>query len=261
MAWSVLVLVDTEPEPTRLQRWAAFTDWPIMLLALAFLAAYAWPILDPKLPASVVRGCTVVTWLAWAAFAVDYAARVALAGRDRRRYVVRHLADLAVILLPLLRPLRLLRLVTILGVFHRRAGSSLRGRVAVYVVGATTLLAFVGALAMLDAEREAPEANITTFGDAIWWSAATITTVGYGDRYPTTGAGRTIALGLMLAGIALLGLVTATLASWIIEQVAEESQAERAATAAQVDALLTEVRLLRAQQRVARTSAGDHGPD
>lgn len=260
MAWSVLVVVDTQPEPTRLQRWATFTEWPIMLLALAFLAAYAWPILNPELPASVVWVCTVVTWLAWAAFAVDYAARVALAGRDRRRYVVRHLADLAVIVLPLLRPLRLLRLVTILGVFHRRAGSSLRGRVAVYVVGATTLLAFVGALAMLDAEREAPEANITTFGDAIWWSAATITTVGYGDRYPTTSAGRTIALGLMLAGIALLGLVTATLASWIIEQVAEKSEAERAATAAQVDALLAEVRLLRAEQRTSRTSAGDHGP-
>jgi voltage-gated potassium channel len=207
-----------------------------------------------------VRACAVVTWVAWAAFAIDYAARVALSGRDRRRYVVRHLADLVVIVLPLLRPLRLLRLVTILGVLHRRAGSSLRGRVAVYVVGATTLLAFVGALAMLDAEREAPEANITTFGDAIWWSAATITTVAYGDRYPTTSAGRTIALGLMLAGIALLGLVTATLASWIIEQVAEESQAERAATAAQVDALLAEVRLLRAEQRITRTSAGDHGP-
>jgi voltage-gated potassium channel Kch len=48
--------------------------------------------------------------------------------------------------------------------------------------------------------QEMTHTNITMFGDAIWWSAATITTVGYGDRYPTTSAGRTIALGLMLAG-------------------------------------------------------------
>jgi voltage-gated potassium channel len=216
-----------------------------MAMALAFLAAYAWPILDAELPASVVAACTVVTWLAWAAFAVDYAVRVGLVGPGRRRYVLRHLPDLAVIVLPLLRPLRLLRLIAVLGVLQRLAGSSLRGRVAVYVVGATTLLAFVGALAMLDAEREAPDANITTFGDAIWWAATTITTVGYGDRYPTTTGGRAIALGLMLAGIALLGLVTATLASWIIEQVAEENATERAATAAQVDALMSEVRALR----------------
>jgi voltage-gated potassium channel len=254
------VRAETERESTGLQRWAAISEWPLMLLAVAFLVAYAWPILDTELPASVVLTCTVVTWLAWAAFAVDYAVRVALAAPDRRRYVLRHLHDLAVILLPLLRPLRLLRLVTVLGMLHRRAGSSLRGRVAVYAVSATTLLTFVGALAMLDVERHAPDANITTFGDAVWWSAATITTVGYGDRFPTTGAGRVVALGLMLAGIALLGLVTATLASWIIEQVAEENATERAATAAQVDALMAEVRVLRAEQSRGRTPVGDHAP-
>ncbi len=93
-------------------------------------------------------------------------------------------AALAVIALPLLRPLRLLRLVAVIGVLNRRAGSSLRGRVVVYVVGATTLLTAVAALAMLDAERNAPGANITTVGDALWWGITTITTVGYGDRSP-----------------------------------------------------------------------------
>jgi voltage-gated potassium channel len=254
------VLIDTDPEPTSLQRWAAITEWPLMLVALAFLLAYAWPILDPELPGSILLACAVVTWLAWGAFAVDYAVRVALAGRERRRYVLRHMHDLAVIVLPLLRPLRLLRLITVLGVLHRRAGASLRGRVAVYVAGSTTLLALVGALAMLDAERQAPQANITSFGDALWWAAATITTVGYGDRYPTTTAGRAVALGLMLAGIALLGLVTATLASWIIEQVSEENEANQAATSAQVDALMAEVRQLRAEQATARTAAGDQSP-
>jgi voltage-gated potassium channel len=146
-----------------------------------------------------------------------------------------------------LRLLRLLRIVTVFGGLNRRAGASLRGRVAVYVVGATTLLTTIASLAMLDAERTAPEANITTLGDALWWGATTITTVGYGDRYPTTTEGRIVAFGLMLGGIALLGVVTATLASWIIDRVREENEAERAATWRQVEALMAEVRLLRSQ--------------
>ncbi|WP_222272975.1 hypothetical protein [Modestobacter marinus] len=98
-------------------------------------------------------------------FALDYAARVVRAS-DRRGYVLRHLHDLAVIVLPLLR------LITVIGALNRRAGASLRGRVAVYVARSTTLLTVVGALAMRDAKRDAPEANITTIGDAIWSGAA-----------------------------------------------------------------------------------------
>ncbi len=190
----------------------------------------------------------------WGLFALDLLVRVTLAA-DRRNYLLRHLHDLAVIVLPLLRPLRLLRLITVIGVLNRRAGSSLRGRVAVYVGGATTLLTAVAALAMLDAERDADGANITTIGDALWWGITTITTVGYGDRYPTTTEGRLIAVGLMLAGIALLGTVTATLASWLIDRVRDENAADRAATAAQVEALLDEVRALRAQQSDAQALA------
>src|ERR1700749_423780 len=62
-------------------------------------------------------------------------------------------------------------------------------------------------------------ANITTFGDAIWWSATTVTTVGYGDRYPVTTEGRFVAVGLMLAGIALIGVVTASFATWLLDRV------------------------------------------
>ena len=75
---------------------------------------------------------------------------------------------------------------------------------------------------MLDNERGKPGANIETFGDAVWWAMTTVTTVGYGDRYPVTGMGRVIAGAVMVAGIALLGTVTATLASWLIDQVRME---------------------------------------
>jgi voltage-gated potassium channel len=230
----------------RLERWTTATEWPLMAAAVAFLAAYAWPILDPGLPAGASLACVAVTWAAWAGFALDYIARVFLA-THRRRYVLRHLHDLAVILLPLLRPLRLLRLVTVIGALNRRAGSSLRGQVVVYVAGGTALLTAVAALAMLDAERGQPDANITTIGDALWWAVTTITTVGYGDRYPTTTAGRGVAVGLMLAGIALLGVVTATLASWLVERVSAENSTNRAATVAHVEELMAEVRALRDQ--------------
>jgi voltage-gated potassium channel len=114
---------------------------------------------------------------------------------------------------------------------------------------------------MLDAERDAPESNIITSGDALWWAVTTIITVGYGDRYPTTTTGRLIAFGLMIAGIALLGVVTVTLASWIVERVSAENAAEGAATAAQIDALMAEVRSLRHQQEAGRPAVGRQTPD
>lgn len=179
-------------------------------------------------------------------FAVDYVARLALS-RDRVAFARSNLFDLAVVALPLLRPLRLLRLVTLLSVLNRHAGGSLRGRVAVYVAGSTSLVLLIASLAVLDAERGAKGATITTFGDAAWWAFTTVTTVGYGDRYPITGQGRFIAGGLMLAGIALLGIVTASLASWLIDKVREVEEHTQAATRADVAALTAEVRALRSE--------------
>jgi voltage-gated potassium channel len=207
-----------------------------MVAAIAFLAAYAWPIIDPELPSWLRTTCTVVVWSTWAMFAIDYVARL-LQADDRRGFVSHNIVDLLVIALPLLRPLRLLRLVTVLGVVNRRAAASLRGRVAIYVVGGSALLAFVAALAVLDAERGQPDATISDFGDALWWAITTMTTVGYGDSFPVTTTGRYVAAGLMVGGIALLGTVTATLASLLIEKVTDESKAE--------DALLSEVAELR----------------
>ena len=145
--------------------------------------------------------------------------------------------DLAIVALPILRPLRLIRLLTLLAIFQRVAGRTLRGRVVVYTVVSTFLLVFVGALAMLDAERHYPDASITTFGDALWWSCTTITTVGYGDLYPVSLTGRCVAVALMVGGIALLGTITATIASWLVEKVSKREEASQAATRQQVQEL------------------------
>jgi voltage-gated potassium channel len=118
-----------------------------------------------------------------------------------------------------------LRLVAVLIVLNRQVRGDFRGRVGIYVVGATLLISFVASLAVLDAERANPDASITTFPDALWWTMTTISTVGYGDRYPVTWQGRLVAVSLMVAGIALLGTVTASIAAWFVEKIREADAA------------------------------------
>jgi len=78
----------------------------------------------------------------------------------------------------------------------------------------------LGAIAVLDAEQDAADANITTFGDALWWACTTVTTVGYGDRYPVTLEGRAVAVVLMIIGIGVVGAVTASVATWLMSRAA-----------------------------------------
>lgn len=239
----------------RRERWERAADLPLTIAALVFVAAYAWPILNPDLPRGWATACRVSAWATWAAFALDYAARLALSV-DRRRFIRSSPLDLAVVALPLLRPLRLLRLLTLLNVLNRNAGRSLHGRVGVYVAGATTLVLLVSSLAMLDAERDAHGANITSYGDALWWAATTVTTVGYGDRYPVTGIGRMIAVALMVCGIALIGVVTAAVATWLVQRVAEVEAAAQVATRRDIEALSAQVADLRVQLQGALGSRG-----
>ncbi|MBR7744082.1 potassium channel family protein [Phycicoccus sp. BSK3Z-2] len=233
-------------DDARRARWERSGEWPLTVAALVFLVSYAWPILDPGLDAAVVTALDVVTWVAWAMFAVDYGVRLWLA-EHRVTFFRKNLLDLAIVVLPLLRPLRLLRLFTLLAVLNKKAGGSLRGRVSVYIGGSAVMVMLVASLAVLDAERGAPDASIDSFGVALWWAATTVTTVGYGDFYPVTTEGRFVAAGLMLAGIAIIGVVTATFASWLIDRVREieDEASEQAPSKRDVLRLTDEVRDLR----------------
>ena len=93
----------------RARRWERATDWPLIIAGIIFLAAYAIPILRPDLPRGLVVLCLCVTLITWAIFVIDFVIRVFLAD-ERLRYVLRHWYDALVVLLPLLRPLQLLRL-------------------------------------------------------------------------------------------------------------------------------------------------------
>jgi voltage-gated potassium channel len=242
--------------PSRVEAWERRAEWPLALLAAVFLAAYAWPILDTHLSDAWRVTAHVTDLVVWILFAVEYAVRLALA-TNRGRYWARHLHDLAIILLPVLRPLRLLRLVMLLRVLNRSATHSLRGRVIVYAVGASALLIVCAALAELDAERAVPHANIHGFGDALWWAATTVTTVGYGDHYPVTSEGRLIAVGLMVGGVALIGAVTASFASWLIDRVREVETDAQAPTIRDLHVLSAKIDRLIALQEAA---AADRSP-
>jgi voltage-gated potassium channel len=221
----------------RLARWDHAAEWPLTVAAVLFLIAYATQILarDAGVWSAAAE---VVLWVTWALFAIDYVVRLTIT-ENRRSWFFRHLLDLAIVVLPMLRPLRLMRFLTILAIIQRGAGSMLRGRVVVYTVGATALVILIAGLAVLDAEQ-GQGGSIQNLGDAIWWAFVTITTVGYGDYFPVTVTGRIVAVGLMVGGIALIGVVTATLASWIVERVSNETT-DKAATTSQVEQLRAEV--------------------
>lgn len=228
----------------RVAGWERRTEWTLAALAVIFLVAYAVPILDPTLPRRLAMLSHVIDWVVWAAFAVDYVVRLVIA-EHRGRYWLHNLADFAMVVLPALRPLRLLRLLMLLKVLNRRATTSLHGRVGAYVTGAGAILLFCSSLAVLDAERGAPGATIKTFWDGVWWSFVTVSTVGYGDITPVTTGGRIVGIGLMLGGVALLGVVTATFASWLVDRVREVGQEEQQLARADVAALRQELAEIR----------------
>lgn len=141
--------------------------------------------------------------------------------QDRGLYFKKHVLDLIIVVVPFFRPLRLLRLLRIGVVFAevlRRARSILTHNGFHFVVLAATALVLVSAGLVTIAERNAKGANIHDFGQGLWWAITTATTVGYGDRYPTTPMGQGVAVFLMLVGIGLIGALTATIASYFAQE-------------------------------------------
>ncbi|GAA3371042.1 potassium channel family protein [Streptomyces sannanensis] len=238
-------------------RWERYTQGPLLGLALAFGVAYAVPVVAPDADRRVHDICTGVEWVVWGAFAVDYAVRLVLAP-GKWSFVRGHPLDAFAVLLPLVQPLRLLRVVSTLLLVGRRARMAPQITLTTYVAGAVVGLMMFGSLAVLHVERDAPNGNIKTLGDAVWWSFTTMTTVGYGDHAPTTGLGRVLAVGLMLSGIALLGVVTANIAAWFIARFERDDAEERHQTAL-LEALTREVGELRGQVAELAASAAPAG--
>lgn len=185
-----------------------------------------------------------MSWLIWAAFVVEYLLLLWLAP-DRRQMVRTHKLDLFLIIVPFLRPLRILRLLRAVAGFavgFNTARRVMSRRGMQWVVVAVLLIIITGAVLTMIAERQDPGAAITSFGTALWWAVVTSTTVGYGDVAPITPAGRAIAVVLMIVGIAVLSVLTANIASLFVEQDVQDEndqlKAELAAMHKKLDLLL-----------------------
>ncbi|MFE2378867.1 potassium channel family protein [Streptomyces sp. NPDC059398] len=208
----------------RLSRWEDRTEIPLFVAALLFLTSYAVRVLaqgaDP-----VLRGTALGVALAvWLLFVLDYAVRIRISG-EGVRFPLRHRMDTLAVVLPVLRLLRMVHLYN--AIQQRREGPrlSLYARVIAYAGLSALLLALAGALAVYSCEHKAPGATIRTFGDALWWAAATLSTVGYGDVVPVTLLGRLVAVAMMACGLALLGAVTGSFSSWLLQSFRRDDEA------------------------------------
>jgi voltage-gated potassium channel len=210
-------------------RFSAAVELPLTILALAWLPVLVIPFVI-KLSPTLNLTFETIDYFVWAAFVIEYMTKLYLAP-VRKKFVTHHLVDLAVIALPMLRPLRaarLLRLMTLsrVGIVLmnalRRAKALLSHRGFHFVLLAVILIIFACAGLVLSLEQHAKGSNIHSFSDALWWAMVTVTTVGYGDRYPVSAGGRGVAVVLMLVGIGLIGVLTATVASYFVEQQSDE---------------------------------------
>ncbi|MFD5429770.1 potassium channel family protein, partial [Streptomyces sp. NPDC127084] len=216
--------MDVDDAGTPLQRYERRVELPLFWASLVFVAAYSVIALAPDADRVWRDLALSVALLMWAVFAADYLVRLRLSRQRLRRFLRAQWLDTVVLILPLLRPLRLLKVYTAVQSRRETPKLSLHARVISYAGTGAVLLGYAGALTVYQTEHRAQGATIRTFGDALWWASETLTTVGYGDVTPVTPLGRLIAVGMMICGLALLGAVTGSFSSWLVEVFTREDE-------------------------------------
>lgn len=236
----------TERSQEAYDRFAGLVDGPMIVLALLWLPVLIVPV-AVRLSPGMSEAFNGIDYTVWAIFTVEYLVKLYLAPQ-RLKFVRSHAIDLVVILIPVLRPVRALRLLRILRLARgaliavellRRVRSILTHKGLHFVLLAVVLLIFLSAALEKAFEASVQGSNIHGYADALWWAVVTVTTVGYGDRFPVTAAGRGVAVLLMLVGIGLVGVVTATLASYFMEERKNSDLKAIEARLERIEALLT----------------------
>ena len=239
-------------ENERTERWSGLTYWPLAIAAAVFLVTYTAHVIgDLQAPWASATTTTII--VIWVMFVVDYVVKLRLSD-NRRLWFRTHKFDLVLAVIPPLRPVRLLDAFTKLASFTRTAGNSIRARLLIYGVGSALLLMWYISLIVLQSERYAPGATIRSFGDAVWWAFCTVTTVGYGDYVPVTIPGRIAAVFLMAGGVVLVGLVVATISSWVVERASRGHDDAVPASRGDIRALTAELREAGARVAAERAS-------
>jgi voltage-gated potassium channel len=245
-----------EPEVAtkRLENYEHRTSGLMLVLALLFIVLYAIEVLVPDIVPPTSTLLQTVTYVIWLSFAADLITRAVLAPKHFE-YLLRHPLDVLAVIVPAFRALRVLRVLTAGQWLFTRGDRFPVTNIALAVISAVAILAFMGALAVLDAERPDPDANITSFGVALWWALVTMSTVGYGDFYPVTFTGRAVAVGLMAVGIGLLAGLAGLLAGGLIKRITGKKDLEIKDLSNQIESLRREIR----QALPATGSPASHG--
>lgn len=197
--------------------WEDRSAWPLFLLSLAFFAAWVWLLADPELDRGYRGALAAFVSVAWAVFIADFLIRLGLSGA-RRAFLRTRWFEAVSLLFVYLRPFVIIAYIWRLPWFRVTAARQ-RARLITMATMFTFLFVFTGSTLVWLAERHDPRATIVDLGDAIWWGFTTISTVGYGDFAPVTLAGRTIAVGLMMGGLVVLGVTSATVISALNDQI------------------------------------------
>lgn len=220
-----------------LTRWRERTDAPLMVIAIGSLPLLVLELASTDLPHQDQAFLTVMNYLVLVAFAVDYFVELRLA-TDRRQYVRHEWASLVIVIsqgvavLPVLTPFGLLRILRagrgwrallVLGRVFAIGGAAategkdiLRRHAASFALGMAGLTWLSSAVAFTLVEDVGDSGRLHSFFDALWWSTATITTVGYGDVFPITTAGRIVGGFTMVVGISTFAIVTAKVAEILV---------------------------------------------
>jgi voltage-gated potassium channel len=198
-----------------IERWEARSAVPLAIFAVFFLALWAIQVLAPlnDVEWDLVEAGIV---LIWAVFIVDFAVRLYFHA-NRAAFLKSNVIEIVALLVPAFRFLRVLRVITAVGIFTRVV-QSLQARVNLYIAIVLPMMVLAGSLGVYEAEHSVVGSKIRNFGDAFWWSCETIFTVGYGDLYPVTTEGKFIAVLLMMGGVAMISVVTANLAGYFLRQ-------------------------------------------
>lgn len=206
--------------------WERRTNLVLLLLAAAMLPLLIVPEVT-ELNSAARRSVTAAEWAIWAVFAVDLAVRLQLAER-RWEFLRQNWLDVLIVVLPFLRPLRLLRAVA----FLARAWEQLDRRGIHGTITLTTAVLFGATVAIFAAENAAGS-EVHSWDSALWWTLHTMAT-GDGVMIAETTLGKVIGAIVTLLGFALLGMVTATIAAWFVEQDQDKEQEEILAQLAEV---------------------------
>ncbi|ENM5790796.1 potassium channel family protein [Vibrio mimicus] len=190
------------------------TETPMLVLSVIYVVVALLPdiaVLSPE-DLEFLDG---LLWIVWGIFATELLVKIFVSPKPLQ-YMVQNWPDVLIVAMPFLRPLRFLRILLVLPKAWRQTRSVLRQKTFSFI-GLTSLSTVLLSAAFVYLVEKGTPSPINSYSDALWWAMSTITTVGYGDMYPVTGFGRGVAVFLMLTGITLFGLLTASVASFFVE--------------------------------------------